>query len=377
LHFGHSILRPVFSRRLLLFALLPSAFCLLPLPLARAQDSNNPVGVNPNTAARSASVDDVTVSPEADADLRGALAYLAAHQSVNGSWSEKDKFHVAMTSYALIAFMANGHLPDEGPYGKVVAQAVQFLTEQVQPDGILRNTNYENAYMYSHGICAIALAELYGQSHSPVLRTKLEKLLNVIKQSQGADGGWRYQPKPPTASDISVTVNELVALRAAKNAGFDVPQDTIDNGVRFVRACLDAKTGGFTYLAGKGEAGYARTGAAIYALQVCGLYDDPLVASGSTYILNACKSGRPPGSFLIYGSYYCAPGEYMIGGGSWKEWYRVMEQLLLKAARHNGSQVNWDSAGVSDTGGVGPIYATAVFSALLAMPYHYIPLYQR
>jgi hypothetical protein len=28
-------------------------------------------------------------------------------------------------------------------------------------------------------------------------------------------------------------------------------------------------------------------------------------------------------------------------------------------------------------GGVGPTYATAVYVMILAMPYHYIPLYQR
>ncbi len=367
----------VLNRRLILAGILHIAYCILHLQPAAAQESNNPVGVNPNTATRSSSVDDVIVSPEADADLRGALAYLAAHQSANGSWSSNDKFHVAMTSYALIAFMANGHLPDEGPYGRNVALAVQFLTEQVQPDGILRNTTYENAYMYSHGVCSIALAELYGQSHSPALRVKLEKLVKVIVESQSPSGGWRYQPHPTPDADISVTVNELVALRAAKNAGFDVPQETIDNGVRYVRTCVDQKTGGFTYQAGKGEAGFARTSAAIYALQVCGLYDDPMVASGSAYILNGGKGGKHGGQWFIYGNYYCAPAEYMIGGQSWQQWYRSMSELLVKDARHAGAQVNWDSPGVGDTGGVGPIYATAVFAAILAMPYHYIPLYQR
>ena len=330
---------------------------------------------NPNTASRSATVDEVTVAAETDADIRGALAYLAAKQSPTGSWSEGDKFHVAMTAYALIGFMASGHLPDEGPYGHNVAQAVQFLLDQVQPDGILRNTAYQNAYMYSHGIATIALAELYGQTHLPALRGKLEKLVKVIVDSQGPTGGWRYQPKPIADADISVTVNELVALRAAKNAGFDVPQETIDNGVKFVRSCVDQATGGFDYQPGKGP-GFARTAAAIYALQVCGLYDDPMVARGSAYILKAI-SGRPGGQWFVYGNYYGAPAEYMIGGESWQQWYRSLEALLVKSARHTGSQVYWDNAAVSDSGGVGSVYDTAVFAAVLAMPYHYIPLYQR
>ena len=327
------------------------------------------------TASRSATVDQVTVNPETDADIRGALAYLAAKQSPDGSWSEGDKFHVAMTAYALIAFMASGHLPDEGPYGHNVAQAMQFLLDQVQPDGLLRNTVYQNAYMYSHGIATIALAELYGQTQSPVLRGRLEKLVKVIIDSQGLTGGWRYQPEPTADADISVTVNELVALRAVKNAGFDVPQDTIDRGVKFVRSCVDKKTGGFCYQPGQ-DPGFARTAAAIYALQVCGLYEDPMVAKGSAYLLDLMSKG-PGQAWFIYGNYYGAPAEYMIGGDSWRQWYRTIEGLLVKKAKHNGSQVNWDNDAVGDGQGVGPIYDTAVFAAVLAMPYHYIPLYQR
>ena len=330
---------------------------------------------NPHTANRSATADEVTVSAEADADIRGALAYLAAKQSPTGSWSEGDKFHVAMTAYAVIGFMASGDLPDEGPYGRNVALAVQFLLDQVQPDGVLRNTAYQNAYMYSHGIATIALAELSGQTPLPALRGKVEKLVKVIIDSQGPTGGWRYQPKPTPDADISVTVTELVALRAAKNAGFDVPQETIDNGVKFVRGCVDQATGGFDYQPGKGP-GFARTAAAIYALQVCGLYDDPMVARGSAYLLRM-TNGHTTGGYAVYGHYYGAPAEYMIGGDSWQQWYRSLEAQLIRSAKHAGSQVYWDNTAVPEAGGVGPVYDTAVFAAVLAMPYHYIPLYQR
>jgi len=40
----------------------------------------------------------------------------------------------------------------------------------------------------------------------------------TIIESQNAEGGWRYNPRPFDA-DISVTVCQMMALRSAKNAG--------------------------------------------------------------------------------------------------------------------------------------------------------------
>ena len=62
-------------------------------------------------------------------------------------------------------------------------------------------------------------------------------------------------PPAPTDADISVTVLQVVALRAAKNSGIDVPQVTIDNAVRYVKSCSD-RSGGFLYQTGRGGPGF-------------------------------------------------------------------------------------------------------------------------
>ena len=66
---------------------------------------------------------------------------------------------------------------------------------------------------------------------------------------------------------------QVVALRAARNGGLDVPQAVIDHAVKYVKSCYHEATGGFGYQPHR-EPGFARTAAAIYSLQVCGLYDD-------------------------------------------------------------------------------------------------------
>jgi prenyltransferase beta subunit len=163
--------------------------------------------------------------------------------------------------------------------------------------------------MYGHGIATIALAELYGQTRDPNIRPKLQAAVNLIIGCQNAEGGWRYQPRIADA-DLSVTVLQVVALRAAKNCGMDVPQITIDRAVGYVKSCRDRRSGGFNYTPHEMRPGFARTAAAIYSLQVCGLYDDPMVKAGSDYLFDRFGRGNddPFGrEWFTYGNFYAGP----------------------------------------------------------------------
>lgn len=309
--------------------------------------------------------------------IKGALKYLASKQHLDGSWSTKaggGGFPVAMTGYTLLAFMATGNLPDEGEYAKNVHAGMQFLLDSIQPDGIFRNVS-DGQYMYNHGIATIALAELYGQSHSAAIRPKLEKAMNVILKAQNPAGGWRYNPQPSDA-DISVTVVQSVALRAVQDAGLAVPQEAIDKAITYVRSCYEADKGnsgqgGFSYQPG-GPPGFARTAAAIYSLQVLGKYDDPKVKAGSAYLFANLKDKE----WWTYGNYYAAPAQYMIGGETWRNWYSRVTKILMGFVQHDGSMAYW-KPDIDGQNGVSPIFTTAVYVHILAMPYHFLPLYQR
>lgn len=319
--------------------------------------------------------DTVTVDAKTELVIKGALKYLASKQAPNGAFgvSDQEKQHlIAMTAYTLMAFQAAGHLPGEGEYAKNVSLGMQFLLDSVQPDGMIGNRN-DGQYMYSHGIASIALAELYGQTKAAAARPKLEKVIKVIISSQNEEGGWRYRPIAREA-DISVTVLQVVALRAAKDGGLDVPQKTIDNAVKYVRRCAHPN-GGFGYQPGGGP-GFARTAAAIYSLQVCGVYDDPLVKKGSDYLLKEYKDGQT--EFWTYGNFYAAPAQYMVGGETWVKWYGKLQKTLLAKVTTDNGLSSWDPTKTGlDGNGVGPVYSTAVFAMILSMPYHYVPLYQR
>jgi hypothetical protein len=319
------------------------------------------------------SKDLVKVDQQTDAVIKGALKFLASKQEPSGAWAsapEERQHPIAITGYGLMAFQAAGQLPGEGEYGKNVSAAMQYLLDATAGDGLIGNRN-DGQYMYGHGVAAIALAEMYGQTKSPAMRPKLERIIKVIVSSQSVEGGWRYRPVSRDA-DISVTVLQVVALRAAKNGGLDVPQVTIDNAVKYVKRCYHPESGGFTYQPGR-DPGFARTAAAIYSLQVCGLYDDPTVKAGSEYLWRNKDSQQ----WFTYGNFYAAPAQYMIGGETWAKWYTYIKGVLLRDVQKRGDMTWWDPSLDREGRAVGPVYVTSVYTMILAMPYHYIPLYQR
>ena len=326
-------------------------------------------------SAQAAEAPKIVVDKPTERIIHGALRYLASKQQPNGSWSaseERNKYTIAMTGYVLMAFQAAGHLPGEGEFGEHVTRGMNYLLDLISPEG-LYGSGRDGQYMYSHGIATIALAELYGQTRSPFIRNKLQRVVRLIVSAQadaeGHHGGWRYRPVAKDA-DISVTVLQLVAIRAAKNSGLDVPQKTIDDAVDYVRRCYKDSEGGFCYQPNR-EAGFARTAAAIYSLQVCGLYDDPKVKAGSKFLFEA---QRPDHEWFTYGNFYAAPAQYMIGGDTWAKWYQDVKGILLDQVIDDKGAVYWEARG---RGGVGATFTTAVYSMILSMPYHYIPLYQR
>jgi len=330
--------------------------------------------------------DTVKVDATTEAVVTGALKYLADQQMPDGSWigdkddPTHDKYPVAITAYVMMAFMANGNLPNGGPYAKQVRNGLQFLLDSVQSDGMFREKPL-GQYMYSHGLATMVLAEIYGETQDPSLRPKLEHVVLLIVDSQNPEGGWRYQPGSRDA-DISVTVPQVVALLAAKRAGIAVPQSTIDRAVAYIKRCSAGPAQGFVYQAGKGGGGdFARTAAAIYALQISGLYDDPLVQEGSKYVMHLLKSSDQPDwhiDWLTYGTYYAGVAHYLIGGDVWKNYYLTFGQgYLLSHVSREGEMDHWASTLDSNAKGIGNNWCTAVFTTVLSLPYGYLPLYQR
>ena len=167
------------------------------------------------------------ITRETETAIERGLAYLARDQQPDGSFGFGNyRSNVAVTSLAGMAFMAGGHFPGPGAYGRQVARALEFVLAQAyrqerfgiaHPLGFLYNPDgTHHGPMYGHGFGTLFLGELYGMVSDPTLRSRLKEVLplavQVILKAQNHEGGWRYFPQPPDYADISVTICQIMAL---------------------------------------------------------------------------------------------------------------------------------------------------------------------
>ncbi|MCC2672284.1 MAG: Prenyltransferase-like, partial [Armatimonadetes bacterium] len=244
--------------------------------------------------------DDYLGTRKSEATSRKALLYLARSQNSDGSWGDSAyTSDVAIAGLSMLAFLSAGHQPDRGPHGKLLRQGADYLKGCCQRTGLIHDPQRTAGRpMYSHGFGTLALAELYGMTRRTDLRDPLEKAVELILKTQNAEGGWRYEPRVADA-DISVVICQIMALRAAVNAGVPVPRETTDRAIGYVKRCANNADGGFSYRPEERGSGQARTGAGVLSLIVMGDRNCDEVKRGLDFLMR-----HPPGGnkqWLFYG----------------------------------------------------------------------------
>lgn len=322
---------------------------LCPLSFARSADGKSEV-----------KMDDATKKATAK-----ALEWLKEKQNTDGSWSDGRYPHnTAITSFALLAFMSQGHLPNQGLYGPEVTKGARFLIASARPaDGYLIGARGGN--MYCHAMATLALSELWGMTGDQEIKPVLEKAVALIVKSQNNEGGWRYEPVP-SGADISVTIMQVMALRAAKNSGMHVPDTTMKKAIEYINRCYNPNQGGFSYQPGS-RPGFARTAAGACVLQLTGNYDAKQIPKAIEYL----KTNFNEQSYWWYGQYYAAHAMHQVGGKEWEDWYERLKTTLLPAQQPDG---NWN---FRDREGVGQVYQTTIGVIILSVPMNYLPIFQR
>lgn len=310
------------------------------------------------------------MTKETTVAIRRGLQFLADHQNDDGSFGDGGGYgrNVAICGLAGLAFMSHGSTPGRGPFGRNVNRCIQFLTNNTQDSGfIVSRGAASHGPMYGHGFASLCLAEAYGMAPKSMgVREKLAKAIELIVTTQNDEGGWRYQPQRADA-DISVTVCQVMALRAARNAGIYVPSETIDRCIDFVKRCQNPD-GGFTYMLQGGASRFPRSAAGLVALYSAGIYKGDPVEKGLNYLskYNARDDMMAHESHYFYGHYYAAQAFWHAGGARWKGWYPTVRDSLVGRQRDDGS---WFDA-------IGAEYATAMAALILQMPNSYLPIFQ-
>ncbi len=315
------------------------------------------------------------INPAAQLAIDQGLQWLASRQNGDGSFGlGTHRSNAAICSLCGMAFMSGGSTPGRGPNGRQVEHAVEYLLSIAQPSGyIVEPVPTSQGPMYSHGFATLFLAECYGMSKRAELRDKLSLAVQLIVNSQNKEGGWRYTAEKKDA-DISVTVCEVMALRAAHNAGIQVPKKTMDDAVAYVRNCQN-RDGGFVYqLSVGGVSEFPRSAAAVVALNSAGLYETsldmgPKITRALDYLTQFCpqQGVTRQMQYFEYGHYYAVQAMWQAGGERWARWYPAIRDELIARQSPDGS---WTSA-------YGPEFAAAMCLLVLQMPENQLPIFQR
>ena len=293
---------------------------------------------------------------------------------LTGSFSTPMQGNTGISGLCVMAYLAAGHTPGRGPYGKVINRGIDYLIRTQQPNGMLTTKSGSHGPMYAHCIATLTLMEVSGmvdKKRQKRLDATLPKALEVIlkaqkikKSSQNA-GGWRYKPDSQD-SDMSLTGWAVMALRAGRLNGAAVPKEAIKRAVEYILKCR-YKDGGFGYQPGQGSK-ETLTGSAILCLSLCGQHKNKALIPAGDWLYRRIDQSRS-GSHYYYGMYYCSQGMFQLGGKYWEKWAAKMYTIMLKDQSMNGSWTKHASQGSS--------YSTAMGVLAMTVSYRQLPIYQR
>ncbi len=325
------------------------------------------------------------MTPEVRQSVERGLAWLSKAQSPSGSYGSGSA-PVATTAIAGMAFLAGGHLPGRSKYGENVKKALGFLLKNTRASGYINEgaaRGVGGSGMHGHGYAAMFLAECYGVTgevpdfETDTLKEKLTKAIQVIENSQCANGGWNYEPTP-SYDEGSVTVTQVQALRAARNAGIKVNIRTIEKAVEYINKSTSNEGQTRYSLTSGGHTSFALTAAGMSVLNFLGSYDNPKIRKGLDFLVRTLpgEGGNNAnmgawGGWYFYGNYYATLASYQAGSPYWEKWWPAISKDLVRTQAANGAWKQGESQSY------GEAFGTGFALQILQIPNRYSPIYQR
>lgn len=309
------------------------------------------------------------IAPETDLAIQRGLDYFRKKLDTGQKLGDGAfRNHSAIVALAGMAFLAGGSTPEAGPDAKHIVSCVETLLEQARESGVIAADGITGqSLMYGNGFALTFLAECYGMSpEDERIRAAVQKSVRMLVAAQNEEGGWRYTPVRGEA-DVSVTACVVMALRAARNAGFSVPAEVMEKAVSYLQKCQNAD-GGFRYRAVAGGSAPPRTAAVLAALCAAGHYEGEDLRRGVAYLRNTPCPAED--GYFFYAHYYAIQAFWLYDGGedaAWQPWYAAAADALVKSQRANGA---WASTISTD-------HATAMALITLQVPNHFLPILQR
>jgi len=298
------------------------------------------------------------VAEEVDRMYVKAMQFLARTQSAQGDWPDEPRGdEPAINGLAILSLLAHGDDPNFGPYSTSIHRGLDFILKSMNP-----KTGFIGSSMYNHGFATLALAESYGAVDDARLGPALQKAVALIVNAQKVNNfhAWRYSPESQDA-DTTVSGAQMVALLAARNAGMAVPEQAIQDGLKFFLSCQTAE-GGFGYISPVAP-NATRTAIACVVFSLAKEKNSTAFKSAFNFL----KETQPDRAYPQYFLYYASQAYFHGSPELWQEWNRSNIKSLRGAQTPDG---NWE-------GQLGSTFATAGSLLSLALNYRYLPIYER
>jgi prenyltransferase beta subunit len=329
---------------------------------------------------------------------RQAVEWLSRTQEADGSWSTTrwggDKqFEVALTGLALLTLVDESSRwtpharlrqnyggqagwrhglawlldwPDRARRSRSTEAAIAYLIRKQGNDG--QFGEFFSSAPYNQGIATLALAKAYETRKDESLRVALNRAVSAICACQHADGGWGYHQEARPASNLSVTLWQIEALRLASAQGWPQVRSNVERGFRWM-AGVAADNGSFGYRTSGDAAGDASpTLTAMGAMSLLDPAHMGLVTPGRRQAIKAQvqRLAASPGPDMdFYRRYFLAAAlkkmDESPSSGGLVSLRRDLLSKQVKRGKEAGSwkaDTQWGSAG-------GRIYSTALASLSL------------
>jgi len=334
-----------------------------------------------------------TISQDLEPAIARGLAYLARQQQPDGSFQNREpggdpkaepRFtgpKVALTGLSLMSYLASGRMPETGKHGLAVRNAIDYLVKVCPADDGYYG-KVDGSRMYGHAIATLALAEVYGMEADAAQRRRVHAALTravaVLLRAQGTQkdepyrGGWRYEIGS-TDSDLSVSGWCILGLRAAHNAGVEVPRESADRAAGFVLGCWRPEAKGFAYQPG-GGATLTMTASAVLDLNLLDRGGIDQARKAAAFLARTPVDDKT--EYPYYARYYTTQAAFQAGGDVWPTvWNRTQADLLKLQRDQKDGDGSWPKSRTANE--PGQTYATAMSVLTLAVPLRLLPTYQR
>lgn len=320
-----------------------------------------------------------------------ALQWLKKTQNADGSWS--DRYKVAMTGMAVLAYLGRCETPNSEEYGDSVTRGIVYLVNNcMKHEGKLADNPGKGHWSYEHGVATYALGEAATFCNKlginiPKLNEATKYAGDWILEHQNENGSWAYEYDLSGGhTDNSVGLWQIQALKACKHTGLWEDKqfkDVITDALDYIDRTQDKGSGGIGYKSphAHGNHGFTLTGAGVLAYQMWGKSSDGVVRKGINYIRENAKLEYNTPDSDLYRQYYNAQAMINRGGAAWEEYNNMFRDELLDNQDADGS---WKDVGGGDKvhgvatsfqggGRFAKHYRTCLATFMLEVYYRFLP----